>query len=139
MNLQPFATDIADFEQSIPARTTNTNFVISNTWGAFVSYSPVLSATTATALLTGTSTGTATCELQIRPVGGAFTTIARVSVTNSVTYTIVVGINLATTDTKTMCLAGYVPPGYEVRLNVTTSGTASVSMTSAAQQETLYK
>lgn len=126
-----------DFSQSVPTRTTNTNFIISTSQGAFVTYSPTLSATTASSL-SGTSTSTAQCDLQIRPVGGVFVTISRAVVTNSTTFTLLLGISIGTTDTKTIPISGFVPAGYEVRLNVTTTGTASVSMTGAPQQETLY-
>lgn len=121
------------------ARALNTNFVISVTQAAFVNYSPTLSAAVSITLA-GSSTSTATCQLQMRatPGSGTFTTISEAFLTNAATYTLLVGIAITDTKTESISIGGYIPPGYEVRINSTTSGTATVSMTSRPQQENVY-
>lgn len=121
------------------ARAIDTLFTPNTNSGVFVSYTPRLSASV-TSTLTGSATSTAQCDLQIRPTpgSGGFTTIASARLVNTSNFTLLIGISITDTKTQDHCLSGFIPAGYEVRLTTTTSGTASVSMTSQPQQETTF-
>lgn len=102
------------------ARTLNSNYTISTTRDANVSYSVSLSVTNP--LLAGASTASAFLEYSTD--GGAnWITVSQAVNSSSVALTVTVAI----TQPNTSVISGIIPANALVRLRTTTSGTASVS------------
>lgn len=111
------------------SRTLNTNFTVSSTKMAFVTYSVTCSATNP--LLAGSSTANAFLEYSINS-GANWVTVSQQSATSSVALAVAVAI----TQAQTAPISGWVPANALVRLRTTTTGTATVTYISG--QETTF-
>lgn len=110
---------------STPTRSLNTTFTPSATRSVWISYSITVSVTNP--LLSGSST--ATVILVSDTAATPTTERARVSNSSSVALTVTVQI----TQPQIMQISYLCPAGHNVRLNSSTSGTASISITSQTE------
>lgn len=111
------------------SRTLNSNYTISTTQLAEVSYSVTCSVTNP--LLAGTSTASAFLEYSTNG-GSTWITINQTGNTSGVG----IAVAIAITNTQTTTLTATIPANALVRLRTTTSGTASVTYVTG--QEVLY-
>lgn len=110
-----------------PTRSLNNNFIISSTRQAEAKYSVSLSVTNP--LLIGSSTASAFLEYSING-GSSWVIVAEATNTSSVGITVTVAI----TNVATQQLNGTIPANALVRVRSTTSGTASVTITTRQQE-----
>lgn len=104
---------------STVARTLNSNFTISSSKQATVTYSVSLSATNP--LLVGTSSAAAYLEYSING-GSSWVSVSDALISSSVGITVTVAI----TSTQTQIVSGSIPANALARIRTTTTGTASV-------------
>lgn len=102
------------------ARSLNSNYTISTTRDALVTYSIAISVTNP--LLAGSSTGSAFLEYSTN-AGSSWTTVSQVVNASSVG----VAVAIALTQPNTFILSGMIPANALTRIRSTTSGTASVT------------
>lgn len=105
---------------STASRSLNSNFTISATKNAFVTYTVTCSATNP--LLVGSSTASVFLEYSTNS-GSSWVTVSQQSATSSVAL----AVTVALTQSQTNIVSGYIPANALVRLRSTTSGTASVT------------
>lgn len=122
----PPSTYAGTVTPSTPTRTLNTSFQISATNSALACYSIVLSTTNP--LLAGTSTA------QAQLVSDAATTPTTARGTAAISSSVTLAVAIALTTGNTVQLCYLVPAGHWVRLNSSTSGTGSVSISSQVEE-----
>lgn len=102
------------------SRSTNSNYTISSTRDASVSYSVTLSVTNP--LLAGSSTATAFLEYSTN-AGSSWVTVSQTGNSSAVG----IAVAIAITNTQTTLLTGIIPTNALVRIRTVTAGTASVT------------
>lgn len=102
------------------SRSTNSNYTISSTRDASVSYSVTLSVTNP--LLAGSSTATAFLEYSTN-AGSSWVTVSQTGNSSAVG----IAVAIAITNTQTTLLTGVIPTNALVRIRTVTAGTASVT------------
>lgn len=122
----PPSTYAGTVTPSTPTRALNTSFQISTTNSALACYSIVLSTTNP--LLAGTSTA------QAQLVSDASSTPTTARGTAAISSSVALAVAIALTTGNTVQLCYLVPAGHWVRLNSSTSGTGSVSISSQVEE-----
>lgn len=128
-NPSGFLTSMPSGTISTTARTLNSNFTISSTKEARVSYSVLISVTNP--LLAGNSTASAFLEYSTN-AGSSWNIVSQASNSSGVALAVAIAI----TNIQTSVLSGVIPANALVRIRTTASGTSSVSFVSS--QEVVY-